>query len=169
VDLILDGGATPGGLESTVLDVSVTPLRLLRPGLIAPAEMERVVGPIQRSREGMTESIPLRSPGMLGRHYAPRTPLEIASNNGRARVAELRGQGKCVGWLTFDAVPDTDDAGIVMRVLPCDATACAAGLYAALHLLDDAGVDCIVVAAPPATEEWLAIHDRLRRAAAPAD
>jgi L-threonylcarbamoyladenylate synthase len=163
VDLILDGGPTSGGLESTVLDVSISPPRLLRPGLITPAQIEAVTGPIQRDTE--TTPGPLRSPGMLGRHYAPRTPLELAAGDGTERVDELRQQGKRVGWLVFEPTTAQTDDNTIVRQLPREPAAYAAGLYTALHTLDDAGVDCIIVARPPPTEEWLAIRDRLRRAA----
>ena len=163
IDLILDGGPTAGGIESTVLDVSMSPPRLLRPGLIGPAELEAVVGPIQRTmlvQEG--EALP--SPGMLPRHYAPRTPLECSSD-GLARVGELLRGGRRVGWLTFVSLAEPVMAALVVRVLPADAAGYAAGLYAALHGLDDAGVDRIIVDWPPDAEEWLAVRDRLRRAA----
>jgi L-threonylcarbamoyladenylate synthase len=102
---------------------------------------------------------------MHGRHYAPRTPLECVEN-GWQRSQELCREGKRVGWLTF-----TEDTGPVQPdwvalTMPRDAVGYAAQLYAALHTLDDAGLDCIVVDLPPKTEEWLAVHDRLRRASA---
>jgi L-threonylcarbamoyladenylate synthase len=162
IDLLLDAGPTPGGLESTVLDVTTDPPRLLRPGLISPAELETVIGTIvekQTANPGDT----LRSPGMLGRHYAPRTPLECVEN-GWQRVQELCRAGKRVGWLTF--VEDTGPIGheLISLTMPRDAAGYAAQLYAALHTLDDARLDYIVVDLPPKTEDWLAIHDRLRRA-----
>src|SRR5262245_24196245 len=70
IDLILDAGPTAGGLESTVLDLTTDPPRLLRPGLVTPAEIEAVVGPVARSASTETAG-PLPSPGMLARHYAP--------------------------------------------------------------------------------------------------
>src|SRR5205807_129992 len=77
IDLVLDGGPTAGGLESTVLDLTTTPPRLLRPGLVSPAEIEEVIGPIARLTASRAEDEkPLPSPGMLSRHYAPRAPLE---------------------------------------------------------------------------------------------
>ena len=161
IDLVLDGGPTAGGIESTVLDVSVSPPRLLRPGLIGLAELEAVIGPIARMASAQAGAA-LPSPGMLPRHYAPRTPLECSSA-GRARVEELLRGGARVGWLTVSSPQQAAD-GLVVRILPADATGYAAQLYAALHALDDAGVDRIVVDLPPDAEEWLAIRDRLRRA-----
>lgn len=166
IDLLLDGGPTAGGLESTVLDVTADPPRLLRPGLVSPAMIEAEVGPIVRHVEAPGEA-PLPSPGMLRRHYAPTTPLECVAD-GAARVEELLRQGLRVGWVTFEAEEGPARTRLLSLVLPHEAAAYGAELYAALHTLDMAGVDRIVVRLPPATEEWLAVHDRLRRASAEA-
>jgi L-threonylcarbamoyladenylate synthase len=101
---------------------------------------------------------------MLPRHYAPRTPLECAAD-GPARVAELLSGGARVGWLTFTLPEEAAASGLVVRTMPQDPAGYAALLYAALHSLDEAGVDCIIVDRPPDREEWLAVRDRLRRAA----
>ncbi len=167
IDLILDCGPTPGGLESTVLDVSSEPPRLLRPGLVTPAEIEAVVGPILRPGQPRSEAPgqPLRSPGMLPRHYAPHAPLEcIAEDSGR-RVQELLGAGLRVGWVMFEPAQQEQKAGLIVKALPRDPVAYATELYAALHFLDEVGVDRIVVTLPPQTEAWLAVRDRLQRAA----
>ncbi len=161
IDLVLDAGATPGGIESTVLDVTTAPPRLLRPGLIGPVELEAVVGPISRNI-GPNEREALPSPGMLPRHYAPRTPLECSAE-GCARVAELLRMGARIGWLTWNE-PESA-AGLVVVRMPVDAAGFAAHLYAALHNLDGAGLDRIIVDQLPDSEAWLAVRDRLRRAA----
>jgi L-threonylcarbamoyladenylate synthase len=164
VDLILDGGATPGGLESTVLDLTSTPPRLLRPGLVPPAEIEAVVGPIARRGPAAAEiSAVLPSPGLMRRHYAPRARLHCTEDEGRACVDELCDRGARVGWLTFAAAEERP--GLTVVTMPRDAAAYAARLYDALHNLDAAGVDHIVVALPPDRDDWLAVRDRLRRAA----
>ncbi len=169
VDVLLDGGPTPGGLESTVLDLTTRPCRLLRPGLIAPGELEAVVGPIQRpgAYQAATQDLPERSPGRQPRHYAPQTPLECTSDDGRQRALELCRQGLRVGWLTFTPPAGPGPPALVTYLLPAEPAACAAQLYAALHTLDLANLDRLVAALPPPTEEWLAVHDRLRRASAP--
>lgn len=162
IDLLLDAGPTPGGLESTVLDLTTPVPRLLRPGLATIAQIEAVIGPIERTPP-IAPDEPVRSPGSMARHYAPRTPLEVTTN-GRARVDELIRQGRRVGWLTHCA----DDAVLppeLLRVLlPADAVSYSAQVYAALHRLDDLGLDRIVVEAPPLGDNWLAVNDRLRRA-----
>ena len=161
IDLLLDAGPTTGGLESTVLDLTTDLPRVLRPGLVTNAELEALIGPIYRSIPPPEDGQPMRSPGQMRRHYAPRTPLEITIDS-RRRVEELCGQGLRVGWLTHLEEGDTD---VLRLVLAADAIGYSAHLYAALHRLDDAGLDRLVVEAPPAGDEWLAVRDRLRRAA----
>jgi L-threonylcarbamoyladenylate synthase len=163
IDLILDGGPTTGGIESTVLDITTDPPRLLRPGLITVQMLEAVIGPISL---GIAPSAaPLRSPGLMERHYAPRTPMELATDGGRKRVKELVVNNRRVGWLTW---PNEPGAPITMRIdLPRDPVRYAAGLYAALHSLDAANLDRIVVALPPDEPAWLAVRDRLMRAGRP--
>jgi L-threonylcarbamoyladenylate synthase len=168
IAMILDGGPTPGGLESTVLDLTTTPPRLLRPGPIAPAEVEACIGPVSHARtDSETGEAPLSSPGMLARHYAPRTPLELVDADDRERVPLLLSQGERVGWVVFAPVSAPESEALTVVVLPSDPRRYAAQLYATLHTLDQSGVTRIVVAQPPDMEAWLAVHDRLRRAATP--
>jgi L-threonylcarbamoyladenylate synthase len=167
IDLLLDAGPTPGGLESTVLDLTTVPPRLLRPGLIGPGQIEAVIGPILLGAAEVDQERPLPSPGMLPRHYAPRAPLECMLDSGWDRVENLCRGGHRVGWLTFAAPPAQPRPGLLTVIMPADPAAYAARLYAILHQLDDAGVERIVVEFPPDTEDWLAVRDRLRRAASP--
>lgn len=161
IDMLLDGGPTPGGIESTVLDVTGPP-RLLRPGLVSLAELEAIIGPVTWQPAAASGLSPLPSPGMLARHYAPRTPLECSSE-GRTRVEALARSGARIGWLTLGA-PSSVPPRVVVRSLPNEPAGYAAGLYAALHELDNEGLGRIVVDVPPDAPEWLALHDRLRRA-----
>jgi L-threonylcarbamoyladenylate synthase len=167
IDLVLDSGPVPGGLESTVLDLTTAPPRLLRPGLVTPQQIEEVIGPIARPVTAPSGAEgPLPSPGLLTRHYAPRAIVECVPGNGSDRVAALLREGRLVGWLTFDEPADNLLTGANMVLMPPDPAGYAARLYAVLHDLDRAGVERIVVALPPEKEEWLAVRDRLRRAAA---
>jgi L-threonylcarbamoyladenylate synthase len=170
IEMILDAGPTTGGLESTVLDLSTSPPHLLRPGLITPSQIMEVIGPIAwKRRSSQNEREALRSPGMLPRHYAPRVPLECAADGGRNRVWELCQKGIKVGWMTFGA-EDLEGLPHLLRVeMPKDPRAYSKQLYAVLHALEEAGVERIVAALPPDTEEWLAVRDRLRRASTPSD
>ena len=164
IDMLLDAGPTSGGLESTVLDLTCAPPRLLRPGLVSPGEIEAVIGPIARALPD-SPSAPLRSPGLHARHYAPGTPLECIAADGGSHVRRLRDAGLRVGWLTFAPSGDMG-RGVQTIVLPDEPRGYAAGLYTALHEMDAAGLDRIVVALPPRDERWLAVLDRLQRASA---
>jgi L-threonylcarbamoyladenylate synthase len=169
IDIVLDGGPTSGGLESTVLDLTARPPRILRPGLIAPAEIEELIGPVERpSLARINSQQPLVSPGQLPRHYAPRALMECCAGGGSERVAALTQQGFRVGWLTSatagcDTFSADTKAVVTMIIMPTEPAGYAAQLYAALYALDDANVERIVVDLPPDEEPWLAIRDRLRR------
>lgn len=166
IDVLLDGGPTAGGIESTVVDLTTAPPRLLRPGLVGVAELESVVGPLARVQSTIEEGTPaLPSPGMLPRHYAPRTPLECVETSDIEYVATLQREGRRVGWVTFGEPCEATPSGVILRVLPDNPAGYAAQLYAVLHELDVLGLDRIVLAMPPETEDWLAVRDRLRRAA----
>jgi len=166
IELVLDAGPTSGGLESTVLDLTTKPPRLLRPGLVAPGEIEAVIGTITCSAQETTEEQQqLLSPGMMARQYTPSAPLETVSDDGWGRVKSLCRSGQKVGWLTFATPAKRRLHGLIAIVMPRDPGAYATRLYAVLHGLDDHGVERIVAALPPDTEEWLAVRDRLRRAA----
>ncbi len=167
IDILLDGGPTPGGVESTVLNLSSHRPTLLRPGLVAPAEIEAVIGPIERSASVAKVGKALPSPGMLARHYAPRATLERVQGSGASRVAELVKEGMRVGWLRFGGPSDDKLPRGIIVVMPTEPKGYAARLYDVLHELDDQGVDRIIVELPPHTEDWLAVHDRLRRASTP--
>jgi L-threonylcarbamoyladenylate synthase len=100
---------------------------------------------------------------MLSRHYAPRAPLELHAD-GTARARQLLAGGRRVGWLTLDAMPPIQP-GLKIISLSRDPARYANRLYAALHELDAAGVDTILVDSPPPEEAWMAVRDRLERAA----
>jgi L-threonylcarbamoyladenylate synthase len=164
IDLVLDAGPTAGGLESTVLDMTTQPPTVLRPGLVSVADLEAVLGHVVIGDPPATDQ-PARAPGQMPRHYAPRTPLELVTGCGLERVLALVNPGYRVAWVPFGRHPSSG-LEVVMAPMPDDPTTYAARLYAVLHELDRRNVDRIILELPPATDEWLAIHDRLRRAAA---
>ncbi len=168
VDLILDAGPAQVGLESTVLDLTTSPPRLLRPGQITPAQLEAIIGAIvRRDFNQAVPDAPLPSPGRLAKHYAPRTSMECLDGNENAcRVEELLQQGLRVGWITLKPAFDAARSNLVVRPMPIEPAAYAAQLYAALHELDGLALDRIVVDLPPDTDEWLAVRDRIMRASA---
>jgi L-threonylcarbamoyladenylate synthase len=172
IDLLLDGGSTSGGLESTVVDVSRKPARLLRPGLLTREQLQEALGEevlavdSHAHSRSHSESTPLPSPGMLSRHYAPTVPLECISGHGWQRVQELCRNQIRVGWLAWQEEPLEELPGLIVTRMPLDPAGYSAELYAAMYRMEGAGVDRIVVSLPPSAPEWLAVHDRLRRASA---
>ncbi len=170
IEIILDGGPTQGGIESTVLSLVDAQPRLLRPGLLNVEQIEAIIGPIARNKENDESSQSLPSPGMLTRHYAPKAALELALDDGYARALELVRSRHRVGWLRFAPADGVSKPFAIDRlrvyVMPRDPEGYAALLYDTLHALDAWGADHIVVDRPPMDDAWLAIRDRLTRAAA---
>jgi L-threonylcarbamoyladenylate synthase len=159
VSLVLDGGPTTVGIESTVIDLAGGRPRLLRPGMVTVRELEAVIGPLDRRPEP-TGQAP-RAPGQLARHYAPRARLVICRPDEGGKVLEASGAGP-TGAIVVTAAHWPADH---VETLPADPAGYAARLYAALHALDDAGCRLIVAEALPDAPGWVALQDRLRRAA----
>jgi L-threonylcarbamoyladenylate synthase len=168
IDLVLDAGPTPGGIESTVLDLTTHPPRVLRPGPIEASQLAAVVGGAietggVRGTLNGTGADAARSPGMHARHYAPRASLEcVAREELPRRVRERSKAGLRIGVLSLDVGREISQ-GVMVVQMPLDATTYGARLYAELHALDEK-VTHIIVQLPPQTPEWAAIHDRLRKA-----
>jgi len=159
VDLVLEGGPSEVGIESTIVDLSRGGAVLLRPGAISLAELEAALGaPVAAPDAGAP-----RAPGTLERHYAPKTELRLVPAHALdAAIAQATGQ---VAVLAFSR-PD-ERAARWLR-MPRDSAQYARRLYAALRELDEARCTCILVEEPPDQPAWTAVRDRLRRAAAPA-
>ncbi len=181
IDLLLDGGPTTGGLESTVIDLTVSPPRLLRPGLVSVVQIEAAIGPIEVGGQRVSTATgePLRSPGQMERHYAPRAKVVCKREDDESIIGRILAEVNRTGWLrlnrpgtVFDEVrtagEPSDPQQLRIIQMPADAREYAARLYAAMHELDDAAVDCIVIDLPPEHDDWIAIHDRLRRASSKA-
>jgi L-threonylcarbamoyladenylate synthase len=161
VDLILDGGACPVGIESTIVDLSRPgTVTLLRPGSITRAALESELGtPVVDAGADAP-----RAPGRLAQHYAPRTPMELVDAQALgARVNALRATRIAVLAPAL-ALLDWTGHVAVRLIAPAQPDEYARRLYALLHQLDSAGVERIVVARPPQGAAWEAVHDRLRRA-----
>jgi L-threonylcarbamoyladenylate synthase len=158
VDLILDGGPSEVGIESTIVDLSRGHPVILRPGRITVEDITRV---LQQTPDERDAAAP-RAPGTHESHYAPRAAMKLL--NRRAFTDELaRHRGQRVAVLALEiSVPRV--AAAVTRVLPASAALYARDLYAKLRELDALGADLILVEAPPTTPQWSAIWDRLRRA-----
>ncbi len=144
VAMVLDGGRTTVGIESTVLSLVGPDAVLLRPGMVTRAEIEAVIGPVQVI--GTVKESAHASPGLHARHYSPKTPL-ILVETGKLPQFAMTGRGICLQ-------------------MPADPREYAAVLYERLHEADAGGWDWIAIEQPPPGEEWSAIRDRLERAAA---
>ncbi len=163
VAMIVDGGPCAVGIESTILDLSGTAVRILRPGMLDAAAIATVLG--YPPELGGAQNAP-RVSGSLEAHYAPGTELQLvaaadlAATAQRALAAGLR--------IAVLAAPPVvlDHPDIVWRPASADPALFAHDLYANLRELDALGRDLILVAAPPDEEAWRAVSDRLRRAAA---
>jgi L-threonylcarbamoyladenylate synthase len=160
VDLILDGGPTEAGLESTILDLSGARLRILRPGPITPAELVPLLGAVDLWEGAVKLGEAQAAPGMAERHYAPRARLELV-----APGTGLPAHSGRAAYVAFGRLPSLPDS-IRGILLPLDAEAVGTRLFALLHELDDAGFDRVVMERPPEGEAWMAVRDRLRRASA---
>jgi L-threonylcarbamoyladenylate synthase len=167
--LIVDGGQSQVGIESTVLDVTVSPPRILRPGMVHAEALAAVCGKVTSDGRQVTGQEALRSPGMLQKHYAPKAKLVVLNWTDNA---DLKSQlaTRHLSPVTCHVIAHTQiPAGFGaanVSVIPHDAEAFARALYAELHRCDAAGAELIVVEAPPDMPAWSGIADRLRRAAA---
>ena len=159
VAMVLDGGASEVGIESTIVDCSGTAPALLRPGMIGIEAIAAVLG---RPLAAAGHQSP-RASGMLRSHYAPATPLSLVRSVDL--LQQVRDARSPVGVLSFRGAPGGFDP-IRWIEVAADPVAYAHGLYAWLRRLDAAGCARLLVEAVPDTPEWAAIRDRLTRAAA---
>jgi L-threonylcarbamoyladenylate synthase len=143
VDLVLDGGPCPIGVESTIVDCTVDPAQVLRPGGIATEEVERLLDGAIAPPSG-----PSRASGMLASHYAPRCPVLLAGTSEEARAIAATQEDPLV----------IDDVGDLVRY--------AQQLYGLLRRADEDGRSAVVAVVPPAAGLGHAIRDRLFKAAA---
>lgn len=182
--MVLEGGSANVGIESTILDLSrlkqVGPV-LLRPGHISAVDIAEVLGVMPREH---ADAAAPKVSGSLKAHYAPHTPLLMRSRAEIERLATLGAdaflsgaglQGKQhstgkVAILGIGASPfqgsNALGAGFTWVAAAQDPVAYARDLYSNLRMLDHGGFDCLLVQAPPDSAAWLAVQDRLQRAAA---
>ena len=153
VDLVLEGGASEVGIESTIVDLTRARPAVLRPGRIGAEDIEAVAGTLAEARGAPRHS------GGLARHYAPRTPALLVAPY--ALDAEISKRGGRIAVLAFSR---PDERVAVWLRMPHEPQGYAQRLYAALRELDQAGCEVILVEAPPETPDWAAVRDRLRRA-----
>jgi L-threonylcarbamoyladenylate synthase len=156
VDVILDGGPCPVGIESTIVDLSEDEPAILRLGAVTREDIEMV---LRRSVKIVTDG-PVKAPGQLASHYAPCAEVEVVRvTAAAARAAELAAAGVRVALI---------GGGVEATVrLPRAGEGYARALYAALREADAPGVERIIVEAPPGGPLEAALSDRLARASAP--
>jgi L-threonylcarbamoyladenylate synthase len=143
--IILDGGPSQVGIESTVFAVDSS--TILRPGMITREQIEEVIGPVNTGSEAEG---PHRSPGQHARHYQPRTPLILLAHPPPGNGAFL--------WYA------NESASARSLRMPGKAVNYAAVLYSTLHDLDREGFDWIAIEPLPPDAAWDGIRDRLQRA-----
>jgi L-threonylcarbamoyladenylate synthase len=177
IEMLLDAGPTRVGVESTVLDLTQDPPAVLRPGAVTLEDLWAILPHVASPTPAPAARGAMPSPGLLARHYAPRTPMTLyegdAAGIHRALLAAARdalAAGRRVGVLT------TNEQSPIVRELPVviselgserDPLGIAARLYAALRELDAAELDVILASDLPQMDGlWQALRDRLHRAAA---
>lgn len=176
IDAVLDAGRTTVGVESTVLDVTVDPPRLLRPGGTSFESLNEVVGEVELDPDVTAEN-PVsgryaRSPGMKHKHYAPRAELIVVVGRMHAMVSKVndivegyRRRGNRVGVLCADETVDFYEAEVVRSFgSRSDLSAVAKNLFALLREFDAEGVEVIVAEGVPLQGLGLAVMNRLRKA-----
>lgn len=163
--LILDGGACPVGIESTIVDCTRGAPVLLRPGSITREQVETACGQRLASPDAVGQAAP-RASGTLESHYAPRARVRLMTTDEISlRLQALGVHANNLGvWSR--ARPHSAGAGLLWRPQPGQADAAAQQLFAILRELDAHGVQQIWVEQPPQTPEWEGVRDRLERAAA---
>ncbi|MFP5400133.1 MAG: L-threonylcarbamoyladenylate synthase [Gammaproteobacteria bacterium] len=158
---VLDGGACPVGIESTIVDLTRGVPVLLRPGMLTPQRIEAAAGVPLAARDGGAP----RASGTLASHYAPRARLRLfADPDALAQALRAAPAGSRQAVYSRSACPAAVAA--LQRRMPARADDAARELFATLRDLDAAGVDQIWVEQPPDEPAWDGVRDRLQRAAA---
>jgi len=155
VELVLDGGPSEVGIESTIVNLSSGDPVLLRPGRISAAELEGALGSPVLARQSDSP----RHSGGLERYYAPRTPARLVPTHELDKeIARLKDK---LAVLAFSRPDERVDYWLRM---PREPQAYAQKLYAALRELDSARCEMILIEAPPEAPDWAGVRDRLERA-----
>ena len=155
--LILDGGPCQVGIESTIVSCLDASPRILRPGAISAAALTQAAGVPVLSGAGETDVV---VPGQVASHYAPATATQLLPHG---KSGQWLSPGAAVGFLGFHP---PSFAVVTQALLPLSPGEAAQQLYASLRQLDEAGVERILIEAPPSGPEWEGVWDRLRRACA---
>lgn len=164
IDMILDGGATSIGIESTVLDMTGDVPVILRPGWITEEQIAAVVGAVERAASLQELQ---RSPGTRYRHYSPRARVVLIEHGSQASVKQLCKEHlktAAVGFIGHTPVA-IDNANFHAMILQATAADYASKIYSALREMDERGASVVIVEGISEANEGAAVMDRLRRAA----
>lgn len=163
VALVLDGGPCAVGIESTIVDLSRGEPVILRPGIISAEQIGLVLHQHIDATSIQGKTTP-RVSGSLDAHYAPTTPMRLVSAGElHAHLQRALGDGRHVAVLSMQAPPSR--AHLLWLQASSKPDRYAHDLYANLRALDHASADVMLVETPPQSSEWLAVNDRLARAA----
>lgn len=182
VDLVLDAGPCAHGIESTVVDMTSAPPRVLRAGAASLEAIRAVLPAVVYDSISLTGDAARASPGLAAKHYAPRTRVVLVESGAGIEAAAVGvggGESSGVTPLRLGAIVWSDAARTALEAarrdgrlalttftaLPPDAAAYGHAIFAALHDADAAGLDALLIERVPESAEWWAVADRLRRAA----
>lgn len=175
IEMILDGGQAVIGLESTIVDMSVEPPVILRPGAVTEEMMEAVIGPLEVDKAIIApdSGVKPKAPGMKYRHYAPRADLAVVEGSTEAVIAainqlaeEAETEGKRVGIIATDETKDRYPKGLVLSLgARKHEEEIAQHLFEVLRDFDETDVDCIYSEAFDEASIGPAIMNRLLKAA----
>lgn len=166
--LVLDGGACPVGIESTIIDCTRGVPVLLRPGQISREQVQAVCGLKLLSKDELAAPSP-RASGTLESHYAPNAKVRLMDAQALQAALDVLGRdlaGPATIAVYARTVLRLPSSTVLYRRMPDDAAAVAQQLFAVLREFDAAGVKLIWIESPPETAEWEGVRDRLTRAAA---
>lgn len=167
VPLILDGGECRVGIESTIVDCTVEPVRVLRLGAISLQRLAQVLTYQPLLLSSITAPQIPRAPGMHAYHYAPHTPLYLLDNADLLpAIQQYLAHDRMITVLAHQHQPVLQHRHLNWITMPQAATEYAQRLYTQLHELDIGNYAVILVERPPITDEWFAVIDRLQKAAA---
>ncbi|MDR0785423.1 MAG: threonylcarbamoyl-AMP synthase [Treponema sp.] len=164
IDFIVDAGPADIGVESTVLDLTQEPVRLLRPGGTPRERIEELIGKVGKTETETEEADALRSPGMLKSHYAPKTPLVLLT---RDEMLRQSASGKEADVYLFFDEETREESGVVDGFALSKSGDCAeaaANLFDVLHRIDRLSAGFIYAQRAPKSGLGAAINDRLSRA-----
>jgi L-threonylcarbamoyladenylate synthase len=165
IPLVIDGGPTKVGIESTVVDLTQSPPVVLRPGVLGVDALSEISGAAVTMRAQAVSR--LKSPGQLARHYSPRAKLIVSSwstcDELACLISEQGAHPSRVRVLAMNRIV-LPGLGRVFQ-MPVTLEEYARVLYAQLHAADDSRAALIIVEKPPEDLQWSGIRDRLQRAA----